>query len=132
MRGSVFVVEDDLDVAEFYALLFQVSQIGLWGMAHTGREAVRRYLAARVLPDVVLLDHRLPDFTGLEVAKRIRERHPGAVIVLVTADDSAAEPARAMGIRRIKHKPVENAYLLRNLSGAIAEAQDLGVAACHP
>lgn len=125
MRGRVFLVEDDLDVVEYYCLALAAGQIELWGRANTGEEAVRRYLAAEDPPDVVLLDHRLPGFSGLEAARRIRDNNPLAVFVLVTADDGAIEAARAMGITRLKRKPVSHARLLGNLRGAIDEAHKL-------
>ena len=129
MRGRIFVVEDDLDVVEYYCLMLAAGQMELWGRASTGEEAVRLYFATEEPPDVVLLDHRIPGCTGIEVARTIRERDPLAVFVLVTADDSAIEVARALGIKRLKRKPVSHANLLRNLSDAIDEALQLRTSA---
>lgn len=124
MKGGIFLVEDDLDVLEYYCLLLVAGQMEVWGTARTGEEAVRRYIAACDPPDVLLLDHRLPGCTGLDAARQILEVDPRAVIVLVTADEAALKEAKAMGITRTKRKPVTNARLLGNLAGALRESME--------
>lgn len=45
---------------------------------------------ARLLPDVVLVDARMPRMDGIELIERLAERHPGmATIILTTFDDDA-------------------------------------------
>jgi DNA-binding NtrC family response regulator len=41
--------------------------------------------SAQMTPDVILLDLRLPDMDGIEVLKRLRERHASTGVVLLTA-----------------------------------------------
>ena len=53
----------------------------------TARAALR---AAHALePDVVLLDVGLPDMSGLEVARRLRDGSPRSAVVVVSTQDSA-------------------------------------------
>jgi len=56
--------------------------------AGSGDEALR--LAEEQRPDVVLLDILMPEMTGLEVMRRLRER-TDAPVILVTAKDSDAD-----------------------------------------
>jgi two-component system response regulator DevR len=53
------------------------------GEAATARDAVAE--AARLVPDVVLLDLRLPDGDGVEVCRTIRAANPGCRVVMLTA-----------------------------------------------
>jgi two-component system, NtrC family, response regulator AtoC len=39
------------------------------------------------LPDIVTLDYRLPDFTGLDILKRIREENPDVQVILISEQD---------------------------------------------
>ncbi len=55
--------------------------------ASTGFEAIE--VAARVKPDIILLDIGLPDLNGVQVAKRIRDVAPSAKIIFVTLNDDA-------------------------------------------
>lgn len=57
------------------------------GCARDGAEAVE--LSARLQPDVVLMDIRMPNMNGVVATKRIKEICPDAkIIVLTTFDDS--------------------------------------------
>ncbi len=57
------------------------------GEADTGASAIEA--AARLKPDLVLLDIGLPDLNGVQVAHRIRELAPGTNIIFVTLIEDA-------------------------------------------
>src|SRR5581483_8857872 len=50
--------------------------------AANGRQAVE--LFAKHLPDVTLIDLRMPDMSGLEAIKAIRDKHHAAVFIVLT------------------------------------------------
>jgi DNA-binding NarL/FixJ family response regulator len=50
--------------------------------AQTGQEAVA--LARQYQPDVILLDIRMPDLTGIEVTRIIMQENPAAKILILT------------------------------------------------
>ncbi len=62
-----------------------LSVVALAGDAVGAMEAVRRHR-----PDVVLMDNRLPDGRGTDVAAQIRSEHPDCKVVMLTADDDEA------------------------------------------
>jgi DNA-binding NarL/FixJ family response regulator len=53
------------------------------GEAASGTEALRE--ARRTLPDVMLVDFRLPDMTGDELCRRIRSGFPSTKVVMLTS-----------------------------------------------
>jgi DNA-binding NarL/FixJ family response regulator len=57
--------------------------------AETGQGAIT--LFERLLPDITLLDLRLPDLPGIEVLQTIRERHPKARVIVLTTYLSAVQ-----------------------------------------
>lgn len=67
------------------------------GRAATAREALA--LASGLHPDVVVLDHMLPDAMSAEVAPRLHACVPGVAIVLVSGlmEDALLEAATAIG-----------------------------------
>jgi DNA-binding NarL/FixJ family response regulator len=57
------------------------------GEAETGAAALEA--AARLRPDVVLLDVQLPDMTGFDVAARLSANGEGQAVVLVSSREEA-------------------------------------------
>jgi len=62
--------------------------------AEDGEEAVRKYDEHR--PDVALLDLRMPGMGGIEAARRIISRHPGARILMISTFESEEDIHRAL------------------------------------
>ena len=54
--------------------------------AASGREAIRRYKLLK--PDLVFLDIRMPDLTGIQVLKEIINYDPSAKVFMITASGS--------------------------------------------
>ncbi|MBU6423580.1 MAG: response regulator transcription factor, partial [Chloroflexi bacterium] len=81
----ILIVEDHPIVAEGLRLtLSRTEDLDVVGSARGVAEA--RALASAVRPDVVLLDYHLPDGTGADAARAIREIVPDAVLVMLSAD----------------------------------------------
>ena len=68
-KAKILIVEDDLDVAEMLNAYFRVQGYEVYTV-NWGEDGVRA--AQTVLPDLVILNIRLPDIDGYEVARRVR------------------------------------------------------------
>lgn len=68
-KSKILIVEDDLDVAEMLNAYFRVQGYEVFTV-NWGEDGVRA--AQTVLPDLIILDIRLPDIDGYEVARRVR------------------------------------------------------------
>jgi DNA-binding NarL/FixJ family response regulator len=86
----VLLVDDQAMFREGLRTLFSVQpDLKVVGEAANGEEAVE--LTARLRPDVVLMDLRMPVLDGAAATRRIAENHPRCrVIVLTTFDDDEA------------------------------------------
>jgi DNA-binding NarL/FixJ family response regulator len=51
--------------------------------------------AARLAPDLVLLDVRMPGMGGIEVARRLAAEHPEVVVVLISLEERIDVPSAA-------------------------------------
>jgi two-component system NarL family response regulator len=89
-------------------------RIAVVGEADNGEAAVAQ--AAELLPDVVLMDVRMPGISGIEAARRIRAARPSAKILMLTVSDDEDDLYEAV-------KAGVNGYLLKEISvEEVAEA----------
>ncbi len=88
--------------------------------ASDGEEAVA--LSSRHLPDVVLMDLRMPHLDGVEATRQIRAAHPQIEIVVLTtyADDSSILSALQAGARGYLTKDAGAAEIARAVHAAAA------------
>src|SRR5262245_3232806 len=92
-------------------------------IAHTGAEGLQR--AADVRPDVILLDLRLPDQSGMDVLRQLRQidaRIPVVLVTVVRSADAAIEAMR-QGAYDYLLKPLDLQKLDRVLSEALKVAR---------
>ncbi|GAA4423196.1 response regulator transcription factor [Georgenia halophila] len=91
----VLLVDDDPVICRHLeAILLSDPKIRVLGWAHDGPEAVRN--AARLEPDVVLLDLRMPGGDGLEAIAPITAEAPECRVVVLTAYDTDRDVATAL------------------------------------
>jgi putative two-component system response regulator len=81
MRNRVLIVDDERGVRESMRMLLK-DHYDLT-LAACGTEAIERLAEAR--PDVVLLDLRMPDMSGIEVLQTIKAKDPHVEVILITA-----------------------------------------------
>ncbi len=94
---SVLLVEDDIDHASLVRRGLPDKEYDVTHV-RTGSDAMERALKEQF--DACLVDHRLPDRTGLEVCQKIREENPQGLILLVTSvtRDELAKEAFQVGV----------------------------------
>ncbi|MFZ5823808.1 MAG: response regulator [Bacillota bacterium] len=97
------------------ALLSRAPGFEVIGEAATAREAHEKALALH--PDVILMDVRLPDGSGIECCRAIREERPQVRVLMLTSydDKDAAVAAVVAGAAGYILKQVEADELLRSI-----------------
>ena len=85
---KVLVVDDQLDLAEEIASILKTDkQLDVVGIACDGFDALEKIPTN--MPDVLLLDIRMPNMNGVVATQRIKTEYPDVkVLILTTFDDS--------------------------------------------
>lgn len=123
---TLLIVDDELDMRMLVRLIIEMANDGLTiaGEAADGDEAIRvwRALDGPPVPDVVILDNRMPGLSGMEVAERLLHERPGQIIVLYSAylDAQVRAQAADLGITTCvsKHELDRLPDLVRSLTAA--------------
>jgi response regulator of citrate/malate metabolism len=121
------IVDDDFRVADLHrSYVEKLPGFVVVGQAGTGAEALRMVSTTR--PDLVLLDIYLPDMSGLEVMRTIREAGASRVdIIAITAarDVDSLRTAMQGGVVHYLIKPFRFAALQEKLQSYAAMRQRL-------
>ncbi len=94
------IIDDDQWLCEsLKTILSALEDIEVAGMGFSGREAISLYTAC--LPDVILMDIRMTDMSGLEAGEIILDRYKRASILYLTTflDDEYIVRALNMGAK---------------------------------
>lgn len=82
---NILVVDDEAVLAELVSMALRYEG---WNIT-TAADGASAVAAARTTrPDAVVLDVMLPDMSGLEVLRKIREQHTNVPVLLLTAKDA--------------------------------------------
>ncbi len=118
---SVLLVDDHEVVrAGLRTVLDQNNGITVVGEAGTAADAVKE--ACRCKPDIVLMDARLPDASGVDACREIRERCPDTRVLFLTSfsDESIVMAAVFGGADGYLLKHVDTASLLQAIRSVVA------------
>lgn len=103
--ARVVVIEDNEDLAEVYRLALVSAGHEVLGVYDEPEPALRGADPARPA-DLVLLDERLGGRSGSAFLAPLRQAHPGARFLLVSADPEAVAAAPRRGFDGARRKPL--------------------------
>jgi two-component system response regulator AlgR len=117
---TVLIADDEpLARNRLKSLLADIPNITVTGEAANGREVLS--IAAEQLPDVLLLDIRMPEMDGIEAAEHAQKLYRPPAIIFTTAYDTHAVQAFELNAVDYLLKPIR----LERLRAALTKAQVL-------
>jgi two-component system, NtrC family, response regulator PilR len=116
---NILVVDDDQSMREFLDLLLSRENYRV-SSAENGNQALG--LINKHIYDLVLVDIRLGDITGLEVLKQVKKQHPDTVVIMISAYSTTEIAVKAMneGAYDFVPKPFDNNELRQTIARALA------------
>src|SRR5271169_162085 len=121
-KGRILVVDDEADIRESLETLLCLEGYTV-ELAQNGAEGLRRTEGANY--DMVLLDLMMPDRSGMEVLREIRERDTETPVFMITAYGSVEVAVTALknGANDYFSKPWDNEKLLIEIDRMIAKGR---------
>ncbi len=120
MRGKILIVDDQKGVRRLLEELFNK---GEWEVrvAGDGLEAINK--VKEMVPDLILMDVKMPNMNGLEATREIRKMNPGIPIIMMTAygEIEVVKQALDAGVRKCISKPFDIMVLRDMVDNLIME-----------
>lgn len=116
--AKILVVDDEASIRETLEMFLAEKGHEVF-KARTGQEGMD--LMSRHAPDVVILDIRLPDISGLDVLSKIQKENGPCKVIMITAFHDMETTIQAMkrGAYDYVHKPLDAEEMERTLNRAL-------------
>jgi two-component system chemotaxis response regulator CheY len=120
MKNRILIVDDSFYMRTMLKNVLTDAGYEVVGEAANGQQAIE--MAASTKPDLITLDVILPDNTGLDVLKGIRENDPDVKVVMCSAvgQEVIVNEALESGASAYIVKPFSEEKVLEIVGGALA------------
>ena len=121
-RKHILLVDDDETIIAPFQLILQNAGYQV-DTALTGQQALEKTVKADY--ELAILDIKLPDIRGIEVAREIRKQHDDIRLIIITGYSEMADSIETIdvGIDEILLKPIEPDELLRAVKESLVRAR---------
>ncbi len=115
---KILVVDDSLFQRKILKKILEEGGYEVAGEAVNGKEGIET--AARMKPDVIIMDIIMPDINGIEAIKKILEVNPGIRVIVCSSDIQKIriKEAEELGAAYYITKPVDGNELLKAIQTA--------------
>jgi two-component system response regulator HydG len=120
---SVLVVDDEIEVCK---ILHRMLSIDPYRVQTCHSVATAVAAIEQTLFDLYVVDYKLPDGSGFDVAERIRSKGSGTPIILLSGydPDEVALTAKKLGIFKVLQKPFSREMIVNAVKKAIGHPEE--------
>ena len=119
-RPRLLIVDDDQDLSLMLSILMKKE--GIAGMVAPDGETALRMVSAE-MPDMLLVDVKMPGMDGMEVLKQVKENDPDLPVVLITAYAEIRDSVAAMRAGAFDYLPKPFDHPSAPLPGRLARVR---------
>jgi DNA-binding NtrC family response regulator len=116
-KFKVLLVDDEEEFVKSLSERLQIRDLDS-ELAYNGEQAMQ--LVTDEVPDVMVLDLKMPGIDGMEVLRRVKSQYPKVQVIILTGHGSEKdeEEARKLGAFEYLQKPVDIELLVNTLKRA--------------
>lgn len=122
-QAVVHIVDDDEGLRESLAFLLHSASLEVRSF-----ESAKAFLdkLPHAIPGCVITDVRMPDMSGIELLRRLKELKISAPVIVITGhgDIALAVEAMKMGAADFFEKPFDDALLVASVQAALRQRED--------
>lgn len=113
---SVLIVDDAAFMRLALKNILNKNGFSVVADAKNGQEGIEKYI--EVKPDIVTMDITMPDMSGIESLKKIREYDPDAKVIMISAmgQESMVKEAILCGAKSFIVKPYKEEHIIQTLT----------------
>jgi response regulator NasT len=124
VTNSIVIVDDDPIIRMDIREMLEEEGYVVAGEAKNGEEAIE--IVARLKPDLVIMDVKMPVMNGIKAAQIIRRLHNASVLLLTAySQRELVQDARAAGVAAYLVKPVSEEDLIPAVAIALSQKEQM-------
>lgn len=101
----IAIVDDDPELVQLLRKMLDMRGIQACFSASDGDEAVAKFAKSSPMPDIVIMDYRMPTMNGLEAMREILRIKPDTKVIFLSANIEIKEEVLEAGAAAFLNKP---------------------------
>ena len=117
--AKIFLIDDDKNIVFIFKEYLTSIGHKIIDCAFNGEEAIQKFKNLYEIPDLVLMDYRMPFKNGIQTTKEILNINPQTNIMFVSADSTVREEVINLGVNSFLEKPIDLSKLRAKINAAL-------------
>jgi two-component system chemotaxis response regulator CheY len=120
LMPKVLIVDDTAFMRLTIKTMLEKNEFEIVGEAENGKEAIEKYFEYR--PDIVTMDITMPEMSGIQALKAIKQKEPQAKIIIISAmgQESLVKEAIMAGAESFIVKPFREEDLIKTITAIVS------------
>lgn len=115
---EILIIEDEGDICFLLNIMLKKDDVNI---EHVNTLAQASVFLSEAVPDVVILDNKMPDGLGMDYIKEIKAKYPSVKILMITGNTAASDKEKALsnGADLFLAKPFTKEQMQQSLQGLL-------------
>lgn len=105
--ANIMIVDDEPTIQQLMSIILEDMGHKVVAQSQNGDVAMNTFMSLEPRPDLMIIDHRMPIMSGVDLAEKVLSEVPGQKILFLTADESVRDRVNELGIVHFLEKPAD-------------------------